>query len=142
VTLDFCKIPKQDSAKALQQKVLAISGVLCRLAKKYRIERVCLSLSPLAFPIWLIDQNLAIVAKNKLIPWIALAGMDEAIIDTAKEIGLGKYLSRIEKFGSLRFSQGKADVSGLVSGAIKSHQTITVKISPNNIHDILDSINH
>jgi len=142
VTLDFCQIPKQDSAKALQQKILAISGVMCQLAKKYKIQRVCLSLSPLAFPIWLIEQNLDVVTKSKLIPWIALAGMDEAIIDTAKEIGLGKYLARIEKFGSLRFSQGKTDVSGLVSKAIKSHQAITVKIGPNNIHDILDSINH
>lgn len=142
VTLDFCQIPKQDSAKTLRQKILVISEVLCKLAKKYHIQRVCLSLSPLTFPIWLIEQNLNVVTKNKLIPWISLAGMDEAIIDTAKEIGLGKYLSRIEKFGSLRFSHGKTDVSGLVSKAIKSHQTIIVKIGPNNIHDILDSINH
>lgn len=143
IPLDFCQIPvKQDSAKALQQKILAVSEILCKLAKKYHIERVCLSLSPLAFPIWLIEQNLSVVAKNRLIPWIALAGMDEAIIDTAKEIGLGKYLSRIEKFGSLKFSQGKIDVAGLVSKAIKLHQTITVKLGPNNVHAILDSINH
>jgi adenylyl- and sulfurtransferase ThiI len=142
VTLDFYQIPKQDSAKALQQKILAISGILCKLAKKYKIQRVCLSLSPLVFPIWLIEQNLNVVTKNKIMPWIALAGMDEAIIDTAKEIGLGKYLFRIEKFGSLRFSQGKINVADLVSKAIKSHQAITVKIGPNNIHDILDSINH
>jgi len=143
VTLEFCQIPvKQDSAKSLQQKILVVSGVLCQLAKKHKIQRVCLSLSPLAFPIWLIEQNLSIVTKNKLIPWIALAGMDQSIIDTAKEIGLGKYLSRIEKFGSLKFSQSKVDVSGIIQKTIKSHQTITVKIGPNNIHDILDSLNH
>lgn len=142
VTLDFCKIPIKESTKALQKKILTVSGVLCQLAKKQHIQRICLSLSPLAFPIWLIEQNLAIITKNKLIPWIALAGMDQAIIDTAKEIGLGKYLSRIEKFGSLRFSEGKEDVSDMIQSTLKSCQTITVRIGPNNIHDILDSINH
>lgn len=143
VTLDFCQIQlKSDSAKSLQQKTLTVTAVLCQLAKKHKIQRVCLSLSPLAFPIWLIEQNLDIISRSKLAPWIALAGIDHSIIETAKELGLGKYLSRIEKFGMLRFSQSKPDVSGLVQKAIKSHQYISVRIGPNNIHDILDSINH
>lgn len=143
VTLDFCQIPiKQNSAKAMQQKILTVTGILCQLAKKYKISKVCLSLSPLAFPVWLIEQNLDVITKNRLVPWLALVGLDSAIMNTAKEIGLGKYLSRIEKFGSLRFVQVKADVSGLVQKATKTHQAVTVKIGPNNIHDILDSINH
>ncbi|MGQ0605968.1 MAG: thiamine biosynthesis protein [Candidatus Nitrosotenuis sp.] len=143
VTLDFIKIPiKQDTTKAIQQKILLISKVLCQMAKKLHINKVCLSLSPLVFPVWLIEQNLDVVTKNKLTPWIALAGLDNSIIETAKEIGLGKYLSRIEKFGTLKFAQAKADVSGMALDATKTRQTITIRIGPNNIHDILDSIKH
>ena len=142
VTLDFCQIAIKDTTKTLQQKILVTSGVLCQLAKKQKIQRVCLSLSPLVFPVWLIEQSLDTVTKSKLIPWIALAGMDQAIIDTAKEIGLGKYLSRIEKLGSLRFTKNKDDVSEIIQKAVKSHQSITVKIGPNNVHDILDSLEH
>lgn len=143
ITLDFCKVSlRQDSAKSLQQKTLTVTGILCQLAKKYKIQRVCLSLSPLAFPIWLIEKNLDVITKNRLVSWMPLAGIDSAIIDTAREIGLGKYMSRIEKFGTFKFSQAKQDVSDTVQKAIKSHQNITVKIGPNNIHDILDSINH
>jgi len=142
VTLDFCQIAIKDTAKTMQQKILVTSGVLCQLAKKQKIQRVCLSLSPLVFPIWLIEQSLDIVTKSKLIPWIALAGLDHAIMDTAKEIGLGKYLSRIEKLGSLRFAKNKDDLSGIIQKAVKSHQSVTVKIGPNNVHDILDSLEH
>ena len=143
VTLDFCNIAiKQDTTKSLQQKILAVTGIMCNIAKKYKIQKIALSLSPLAFPIWLIEQNQEIITKSKLTPWLALAGIDHAIIETAKEIGLGKYLSRIEKFGSLKFMQGKFNVSDMIQRATKTHQTITVKIGPNNIHDILDSIKH
>ncbi|NDB33567.1 MAG: thiamine biosynthesis protein, partial [Nitrososphaeria archaeon] len=62
--------------------------------------------------------------------------------ETAKEIGLTKYLHRIEKFGQYKFSQNKQNVSGLVPKALSAHQIIKVKIGPTNIHDILDSINH
>ncbi|MBI5697835.1 MAG: thiamine biosynthesis protein [Thaumarchaeota archaeon] len=115
---------------------------LCYMAKKEKIQKICLALSPLAFPSWLIEQNLSVVSRNKLIPWIALAGLDESIINTAKEIGLGKYLSRIEKFGVLKFAKASLDVSGLVLKAVKSRQSVMVRIGPNNIHDILDSLNH
>lgn len=143
IPLDFCQIPiKQDSAKALQQRILTVTGVLCQLAKKHKINRVCLSLSPLAFPMWLIEQNLDVVTKSKIMPWIALAGMDQSIIDTAKEIGLGKHLPKIEKLGSLKFVQSKENTSDMVQKSLKSYQSVTIKVGPNNIHDILDSIKH
>jgi hypothetical protein len=103
---------------------------------------VSLPFSPLAFPIWFIEQNLNLVLKNRLVPWIALAGLDNSIITTAKEIGLGKYLHKIERFGTYKFAKNDTSVSDLVAKALKSKQTITVSIGPNNIHDILDSLKH
>lgn len=143
VILDFIKIPiKQDIAKAIQQKTLLVTEILCKMAKKLRIDKICLSLSPLVFPVWLIEQNLNIITKNKITPWIALAGLDHSIIETAKEIGLGKYLHKIEKFGALKFTQIRIDQASMVQSAMKTHQSITIKLGPNNIHDILDSIKH
>ena len=142
ITLEFCKIPIKDAARSVQQKILVVSEILAKLAKKYKIQKVGLALSPLAFPVWFIEQNSDIITKNKTTPWLALSGIDNSIIETAKEIGLAKYMYRIEKFGQYKFSQEKQDMSSMVQRALSTHQTITVKIGPNNIHDILDSINH
>jgi adenylyl- and sulfurtransferase ThiI len=143
ITLDFIRMPiKQDTAKAVHQKTLLVSEILCQMGKKLHIGKICLSLSPLAFPAWLIEQNLNIITKNKLTPWITLAGLDHSIIETAKEIGLGKYLHKIEKFGELKFAQKRIDQTKMVKDVIKTQQSITFKLGPNNIHDILDSIKH
>lgn len=143
VTLEFFKMPlKQQSAKSLHQRIMAITEILCTVAKKEKIKRVSLSLSPLVFPAWLVDQNVGIVHQNKLVPWNALAGIDDSIISTAKEIGLGKYLHRIEKLGVLRFAKAEQDVSGLVQKTLATKETVTVTVGPNNIHDILDSLKH
>lgn len=143
ITLDFFKLPlKQESAKMFQLKIKVITEILCFIAKKEKIRRVSLSLSPLVFPVWLIDQNINTVIQNKLAPWIALAGIDNSIVDTAKEIGLGKYLHRIEKPSSLKFAKTTYVVSDFVKKALGTKQTVTVGIGPNNIHDILDALKH
>ncbi len=143
VDLDFFKVPaKQDTAKTFQLKVKAAVEIACFVAKRDKIMQVSLPLSPLAFPVWFIEQNARIVSKNKLTPWVALAGIDGEIINTAKEIGLGKYLHRIEKLALVRLAKGDVNASKIVARAIKSKQTVTVKVGPNNIHDILDALKH
>lgn len=143
IVLDFFNIPiKQETANTIQQKILVVTNILCHMAKKYNIQKISLSLSPLVFPIWLIEQNINIVIKNKFFPWIALAGLDESLLNTAKEIGLGKYLTRIEKFGRMRFTQNTVDTHSIIQKAKKMHKTIKLRIGPNNVHDILDSLNH
>lgn len=143
VTIDFFKIPiKQQNAKSIQAKIRAITQILCLAAKLEKIKKVSLPLSPLVFPMWLIDENADAVLHNKRTPWIALSGIDDSIMKTAKEIGLGKHLHKIERFGKIRFEKTKSDIktSDIVSRSIKSKKSITVRIGPNNIHDILDSL--
>jgi hypothetical protein len=143
IILDFFKLPlKQENSKSLQLKIGVITEILCSVAKKEKIQRVSLSLSPLIFPIWFVDQNIGLVIKNKLIPWNALVGIDRSIIDTAKEIGLGKYLYRIERLGLLRFTKSESNVSSIIQKALNTKQSVTVTVGPNNIHDILDSLKH
>ena len=142
IILDFCKVTiKHNTGKSVQQKTLLLTAILSEIARKCKIQRISLSLSPIIFPIWLIEQNLNMISKNNLKPWIALAGIDSALLDTARDIGLGKYLSRLEKYGLLKFSQKKQDLSKMVQNAIETHKSITIKIGQNNVHDILDLLN-
>ncbi len=143
ITLDFFKLPlKRENAKSLQLKVMAATEILCSVAKKEKIKRISLPLPPLVFPTWFIDQNANIVLQNRLVPWIALAGIDYSIINTAREIGLGKYLHRIEKLGTFKFEKNESGVSGIVQKALKTKQSIIVSVGLNNTHDILDLIKH
>jgi hypothetical protein len=143
VTLDFFKIPiRQRDTKSLQMMIKTATHILCSMAKLEKIKRVSLSLSPLAFPLWLIDENVNVVQQNNCLPWIALSGIDDSIIKTAKEIGLGKYLHKIEKFGKNKFEKINSDAKtfDIATKAMKARKSITVRVGPNNIHDILDSI--
>lgn len=142
VSLDFFALHAKDTPKSLQLKIMATSEIACFVAKQQKIHRVSLPLSPFAFPIWFIEENMRIVTKNKLVPWIPLAGIGDEILLTAKEIGLGKYLHRIERLGLAKFVKSDLDASKMVSEAIRSRQTIVVKLGPNNIHDIIDALKH
>ncbi len=143
VTLDFFKIPiRQQNAKSIQTMIKITTQILCGVAKLEKIKRVSLPLSPLAFPVWFIDENVNVVLQNRCFPWIALSGIDDSIIRTAKDIGLGKHLHKIEKFGKIKFEKTGSDVkiSDIVAKSMKTKKSITVTVGPNNIHDILDSI--
>ncbi len=143
VTLDFFKSPiKQQNTKSVQTAIKITTQILCGVAKLEKIKRISLPLSPLAFPLWFIDENVNIVLQNNCLPWIALSGIDDSIIKTAKEIGLGKYLHKIEKFGKIKFEKTGSDakVFDIAAKSMKTRKSITVRIGPNNIHDILDSI--
>ncbi len=143
VALDFFEIPiKGQNTKSVQAKIRTITQILCRVAKLEKIKRISLPLSPLVFPLWFIDENVNIVLRSDCLPWIALAGIDDSIIKTAKEIGLGKHLHKIEKFGKIKFEKTSPDAKTLdiVAKSMKEKKSVTIKVGPNNIHDILDSI--
>jgi len=143
VTLDFFEIPaKGQNTKSVQAKIKITTQILCHVAKLEKIKRVSLSLSPLAFPLWFIDENVNIILQNDCLPWIALAGIDDSIIKTAKEIGLGKHLHKIEKFGKIKFEKTGPDgkILDIAAKSINEKKSVTIKVGPNNIHDILDSI--
>jgi adenylyl- and sulfurtransferase ThiI len=142
VVLDFFAVPAKDTAKAQQLKIRVTTEIACNVAKRDKIQRVSLPFSPLAFPVWFIDQNVQAVLKNNLVPWLALCGIDGEIINTAKEIGLGKYLHRIERLGLIKLVKNSLGVQEIVNKALKSRQIVTVKVGPNNVHDVLDALKH
>lgn len=140
-TLEFFRVPiRQESSKAALQRSKVAAHVACHVARHAGIKRVGLGLSPLTHPVSFIDELCELVSKSRLTPWVLLSGIDEQIIRTAKEIGLGKHLHSIERFGTYRFAEGAIDVSAAAKEALSSRQQIPVKVGPNNVHDILDQI--
>jgi adenylyl- and sulfurtransferase ThiI len=139
VTLEFYEIPRKD-ARTIQQKAETAIGLSCICAHRLKIPSVGIGLSPLVYPAWLVDGSVEFVIKNRLTPRILLAGIDDGIIKTAKEIGLGKYLRGIEKLAGSKFQKGQ----GIKAARLKqkAHQVVTVKAGPNNIHEILDALEH
>lgn len=140
ITIDFFML-NAGKKELLEQKIKVVTQIQCAVAKKEKIGRISLSLSPLLFPLWFIDQNTGFVLQNKLTPWITLAGIDDSIMTTAKEIGLGKYLQKIDRLSNQKFSRSKFE-QNMAKKVLATKQTVTVSVGPNNVHDILDSLKH
>ena len=72
-----------------------------------------------------------------IIPHIPLSGIDSEIIKNAKEIGMEKYISKIEKFMKTNFTKSKPKPNKKEK---ISKKIIKVRLGPNNVHTILDSL--
>ena len=143
INLEFYKIKKsKKNPKDFVDFQKIVTDMLIDIAKSNKIKKISLSLTPLIFPSEIIDNLTQNTFKKNLIPYVPLSGIDEGILNNAKEIGLGKFLPNLEKFSKMNFSNSKSqtDIKKFVNESLKSKKEITVTIGPNNIHDILDSL--
>lgn len=102
-------------------------------------KRVSLALSPLIFSTDFIDNSLNQVFSRKKIPIIPLAGVDSQLFEEAKEIGLERNLKKLEKIATLSSDDIPIAIKKEVKIALKNRKRISIKVGPNNVHDILDS---
>jgi len=140
IELEFFHVDIKNSAKNIM--LIVVAEILCFVAKSNKIRKVSLSLSPLIFPSNFINNIIKRVFKKNFIPWLPLAGLDRDIFDNAREIGLEKYIVKIEKMANLKFN-GKAyekEAQKIANQAIKTKKVVSVIVGPNNVHDILDSL--
>jgi hypothetical protein len=78
-----------------------------------------------------------------LVPYFPLSGLDDNVFESAREIGLEKYLDRIKKLGSSRFYNSKQPakkIEKIVEESITSKKTVSVNVGQNNVHEILDEV--
>jgi len=137
VDLEFHKIPKfQKNSEGILSKSSLVVDILIRSAKQEKISHVSLATSPLVFPSVHVETLQKRVFSDNLIPDIPLSGIDSEIIKNVKEIGMGKHISKIEKFVKMNFTKSKIRQN---KGKI-SKKTIKIRLGPNNIHTILDSL--
>ena len=142
ISLEFYKIHANGK---LSQILLAeiTAKILVRIAITNNAKRISLALSPLIYPVDFVESLTKQVYSKNLIPYFPLSGLDDNVFETAKEIGLEKYLSRIEKLGGSNFSnfkQSTKKIEKIVKETIMSKKNILVNVGPNNVHDILDEI--
>ena len=142
ISLEFYKI---DSDIKLSPIVLAevVAGILVKVSISVNIKRISLSISPIIHPLSFFEKIVKQIHSKDLIPYTPLTTLGEDIIHDAKEIGLEKYLSRIEKLGGSNFSnfkQSTKEIEKIVKETIISKKIILVNVGPNNVHDILDEV--
>lgn len=145
IELEFFNLQiKGTSSESFLLKIYVIIEILVDVAKFHKVDKVSLPLSPLIYPSSLIDNFIKDIVRKNLIPHIPLAGIERDTINNAKEIGLAKFLPRIEKYGKINFNKipkSTNQVKTIAHKAIKTKKVLMVTLGPNNIHDIMDFIN-
>lgn len=143
IEIEFFQISIQGtSAKNYMLMVEAVTEIILSTAILNHIKRVSLAISPLIFPQAFIDKISSRVYQKNIIPHTPLLGLGENILDCAKEIGLEKYLPQIEHLGKMKFNSvtvGKNAIK-IAQQALETKKVVTVTVGPNNVHDILDSL--
>ena len=142
VNLDFHKIYGNKKLAPLLLTEIS-SKILLQTASRNRIQRISLSTSPLIYPIDFSERLTKQAFSKNLIPYFPLSGLDDNVFESAKEIGLEKYLSNIKKLGNMKFHNSKQPtkiIEKIVNESITNKKTVAVNIGPNNVHEILDEI--
>jgi len=142
INLEFYKIHVNKKLTLLLLTEIT-AKMLVQIAITNSTKRISLALSPLIYPVDFVESLIKQVYSKNLIPYFPLSGLDDNVFETAKEIGLEKYLSRIEKLGGSNFSnfkQSTKEIEKIVKETIMSKKTVLVNVGPNNVHDILDEV--
>ena len=140
VNLEFYKLQSKGvGSKSYLTTIRQVTEILLSISKRERIEHVSLPISPLIFPAKIIDYLCKIIIKEKKLPVMPLYGADSRIFESLKEIGLEKRINNLENFVSQNFN-GIPDISkNEIEKYLKNTKVISIKVGPNNVHDILDS---
>jgi len=80
------------------------------------------------------------VVKDEKIPVMPLFGSDIQIFDDMQELGLVNKSKKLESLVSKNFKKMPNVSEKLVHESLMSKKAVTVEIGPNNVHDILDSL--
>ena len=142
INLEFYKIRVNKKLTSLLLTEIT-AKMLVRIAATNSIKRISLGMSPLIFPVDFIESLIKQVHNKDLVPYFPLAGLDDNVFETAKEIGLEKYLSRIKKLGSSKFynfKQYPKKIEKIVEESLMSKKIVLINMGPNNVHEILDEV--
>jgi len=143
IELEFYEIKSDNSTKNYSLFFKIVLGLVQKIAKKSNINHISLPISPLIFPSSLIDECITSSNKQKLIVYSPLGALEDEIFKNAREIGLGKFLPNIEKLAKMQFARVKFSdkaIKKYVETSAKTIQKIQVKVGPNNVHDLLNSL--
>lgn len=118
----------------------SVLEIMLRLSKSNKINHVSIALSPLIFSVDLIDNSMKRVFENGSIPIVPLAGVDSNLFEDLKEIGMEKNIPKIRKLISMNVRDFPSPSSKIIDEAIGSEKIVSISVGPNNVHDMLDSL--
>ncbi len=140
VELEF--IHMKIGQKRIKNHLIYVSTII-EILTRYSAERISLALSPLIFSMDFIDDLMRRVFEKKKIPILPLSGIDMNMFEDGKEIGLERNFKKMKKNITLALKEVPTFSKKNVDEAVIEKTTIIIKIGPNNVHDILDSLeNH
>ena len=145
--IEFYHLTISDKNKQkLLTTIQIITQILKHTATLKKINVVSLPISRLIYPSSFIEYLTKSVFDDGLIPYVSLSGLDNGIMNNAKEIGLQKELPKIEKLmkNNLNFQKkvNKKFLANVVNTSLKTRKLVQVKLGPNNVHDILDLLKY
>lgn len=144
IDLEFFQITfKGSSSKSLLAMIDIVTEILIHVAKTNKIERVSLALSPLIFPLSFVENSIKRVFMNEFVSLVPLYGLANEVFEGAKELGLEKHLSKIEKLGRMNFSNyhtSNVEIKKIARNTLEKRKNISITIGPNNVHEILDAL--
>lgn len=144
IELQFCKLSlKSSGSSSILFKIATITDILTEIAIREKVQRISVAVSSLIFPSRFVEYNAKVVLKKNLIPWFPLLAIDNSIFENANELGLEKYLPKIQNLCKLKFKDNNIQqdkIHKISQDSIKTRKIITIKTGTKNIHDIIDSI--
>lgn len=140
IEIEFLQI--KISPNGIKNYLIYVNSIL-EILLRYSNNRVSLALSSLIYSLDFIDNSLKLVFGKKKIPILPLTGIDMNLFNEAKEIGLERNIKKIEKIITTTTNEIPVFLKKEVESALKTKKIITIQVGPNNVHDILDSLeNH
>ena len=139
IILEFIKINFKRSSKNYLTYIQTVMKIMNKISKKLKASHVSLPLSPIIFPTKFIDDVLLNFMNNKIMTYTPLGALEEEIYRNAREIGLGKFVSKIENLSKINFSDEK-DNDNTTEHVHEKSKLLSIKIGPNNVHEILDQL--
>jgi len=141
ISLDFFQIKLNPSgAKNYRIFINLVIEVLLHEAKTNKLNYISLGLSPLVFSQEFIENSMKKVFQNNNLPIIPLNGIDSGMFAVAREIGLEKQIPKMKKVIIMNSSDLPNTTEKDVKSALNTKKTVIVLVGPNNVHDILDSL--
>ncbi len=137
IELEFFQL--KINPNGVKNYLIYVNSIL-EIMLKHSNSHVSLALSPLVFSTNFIDYSLKQVFEKKKIPIIPLAGVDDNLFDEAKEIGLERNIKKLEKIVTISSNEIPVFSKKEVESALRTKKKISVRVGPNNVHDILDSL--
>jgi len=141
ISIDFFQIKiNPTGAKNYLTFINSINEVLLHEAKLNKLSYVSLALSPLVFSQNFIEYSIKNVFQNNKLPIMPLSGVDFHLFEDAKEIGLEKHIPKMNKIIQINSKEIPKIPAKDVKYALDTKKTVDIAIGPNNVHDILDSL--